>query len=316
MQLGPMSLLASPWSPPPWMKSNGRYNFGGKLLPQYRGPWSQHFVRFAEEMASRGVPLWGISVQNEPEAATPWESCEWTGDEEASFIRDFLGPAVRKAKLDLKIVAWDHNRDGMLQRAACIYSDPDVSEYVWGIGYHWCLDRSDSCSQSVIVMRITESESSESLHGLCGKVWGPTLRVVAGTCRGRSPGEQRVSIWARPGMKAARACIIPCQVNFEDALRVLAADRKLPAPVGQGTLRIFPKCHVDAPQVMKVLAGSKHLEGAMYLGFESPDAFNLSAVVAQALSGASWPTLPGQHSADRRAEARILRTKQSTRRVA
>eukprot|EP00439_Symbiodinium_sp_Y106_P060566 s714_g8.t5 len=186
MQLGPMSLLASPWSPPPWMKSNGRYNFGGKLLPQYRGPWSQHFVRFAEEMASRGVPLWGISVQNEPEAATPWESCEWTGDEEASFIRDFLGPAVRKAKLDLKIVAWDHNRDGMLQRAACIYSDPDVSEYVWGIGYHWY-------------------------------------------------GDPRFEWW--PGR---------AEVNFEDALRVLAADRKLPAPV------------------MKVLAGSKHLEGAMH----------------------------------------------------
>lgn len=186
MQQGPISLLASPWSPPAWMKSNGRYNFGGKLLPQYRGSWSQHFVRFAREMASRGVPLWGISVQNEPEAATPWESCQWTGDEEASFIRDFLGPAVRQAELDLKIVAWDHNRDGMLQRAACIYSDPDVSEYVWGIGYHWY-------------------------------------------------GDPRFEWW--PGR---------AEVNFEDALRVLAAERKLPVPV------------------MKVLAGSKHLEGAMH----------------------------------------------------
>ena len=122
------------------MKSNGKFNGGGKLLPQYKGLWAQHYVLFAQEMSSRGVPLWGISVQNEPGAATPWESCQWTAMEEAEFIRDFLGPAVENAKLELKIVAWDHNRDEMLQRAACFYGDPDTAKYVWGIGYHWYLD--------------------------------------------------------------------------------------------------------------------------------------------------------------------------------
>ena len=136
-RLAPLELLASPWSPPPWMKSNRKFNFGGKLLPRYWGFWARHFVRFAQEMATRGVPLWGVSVQNEPEAATPWESCQWTGPEEAAFIRDFLGPAVQQAELDLKIVAWDHNRDGMLQRAEAIYGDPGAEKYVWGIGYHW-----------------------------------------------------------------------------------------------------------------------------------------------------------------------------------
>ena len=69
----------------------------------------------------------GVSVQNEPEAATPWESCQWTGDEEASFIRDFLGPAVRQAELDLKIVAvgsqqrWNVAACSMhLQRSRCL----------------------------------------------------------------------------------------------------------------------------------------------------------------------------------------------------
>ena len=221
------------------MKSNGRYNFGGKLLPQYRGSWSQHFVRFAREMASRGVPLWGISVQNEPEAATPWESCQWTGDEEASFIRDFLGPAVRQAELDLKIVAWDHNRDGMLQRAACIYSDPDVSEYVWGIGYHWCLDGlDDSCSY-------WDQEIPAAPRPLL-KGMGTHASSGGRDVQRQISCEQRVSIWVRvneaPRVEAARRCIShPWQVNFEDALRVLAAERKLPVPVGQGTLTIGPR---------------------------------------------------------------------------
>ena len=171
MQLGPLSLLASPWSPPPWMKSNGKFNLGGKLLPRYRACWAKHFVCFAQEMASRGVPLWGVSVQNEPEAATPWESCQWTGAEEAAFIRDFLGPMLQQEKLDLKIVAWDHNRDGMLQRAASIYSDPDAAKYVWGIGYHWYLDercRTLYCSLLfsfcivVVVLRATLERSKLS----------------------------------------------------------------------------------------------------------------------------------------------------------
>jgi O-glycosyl hydrolase len=90
-------------------------------------------------MAKAGCPLWAVSVQNEPEAPTPWDSCLYSAEEERDFVRDFLGPALERAGLfpSLKIVVWDHNRDAMFERAAVAYSDPEAEKYIWGVGYHW-----------------------------------------------------------------------------------------------------------------------------------------------------------------------------------
>ena len=66
----PIRLLASPWSPPAWMKTTGRMNEGGQLRPECRAAWAQCYVRFIQAYAAEGVPIWGVSVQNEP-AATP-----------------------------------------------------------------------------------------------------------------------------------------------------------------------------------------------------------------------------------------------------
>ena len=61
----PIKLLVSPWSPPAWMKTNGEMNHGGKLLPQFRSAWARCFVRFIQAYEAEGVPVWGVSVQNE-----------------------------------------------------------------------------------------------------------------------------------------------------------------------------------------------------------------------------------------------------------
>jgi glucosylceramidase len=133
-----LQLLVSPWSPPAWMKSNSDMNDGGKLLPAYAAVWAQCYVRFIQEYAAEGVPLWGISVQNEPMATQRWDSCIYTAEEERDFVRDHLGPALVNAGLDyIKIVIWDHNRDLMVERANVVYSDPKAAQYVWGCGFHW-----------------------------------------------------------------------------------------------------------------------------------------------------------------------------------
>ena len=134
----PIRLLVSPWSPPAWMKSNGAMNGGGRLLPQYRDAWARCFVRFIEAYAQEDVPVWGVSVQNEPEATQRWDSCLYSADEERDFVRDHLGPALARAGLDhVKIVVWDHNRDHLVERASAVYSDPEAAKYVWGAGFHW-----------------------------------------------------------------------------------------------------------------------------------------------------------------------------------
>ena len=138
---GQLTLYASPWSPPAWMKSNNDMLHGGKLLPAYYQTWADYFVRFINAYQAEGVPVWGISVQNEPMATQKWESCIFTGEEERDFIKTYLGPTLHKAGLvEKKIIAWDHNRDLIYQRASTVLNDPDAAKYVWGIGYHWYED--------------------------------------------------------------------------------------------------------------------------------------------------------------------------------
>ena len=134
----PLKLLVSPWSPPAWMKSNGQMNHGGTLLPQYAAAWARCYVRFIEEYEREGVPVWGVSVQNEPAATQRWDSCVYSAEEERDFVRDHLGPALAQAGLGhVKIVIWDHNRDLMVERASVAYADPEAAKYIWGTGFHW-----------------------------------------------------------------------------------------------------------------------------------------------------------------------------------
>ncbi len=133
-----LKLLVSPWSPPAWMKSNGRMNEGGKLLPQFRQAWARCFVRFIEEYAKEGVPVWGVSIQNEPAATQRWDSCLYSAEEERDFVRDFLGPELVAAGLGaVRIIVWDHNRDRLVERASVVLSDPEAARFVWGTGFHW-----------------------------------------------------------------------------------------------------------------------------------------------------------------------------------
>jgi glucosylceramidase len=134
----PIRLLVSPWSPPAWMKSNREMNHGGRLLPEYRDAWARCYVRFIQAYAERGVPVWGVSVQNEPAAIQRWDSCVYSAEEERDFVRDHLGPQLEAAGLGhVKIVIWDHNRDLMVERASTVYADLEAAKYVWGTGFHW-----------------------------------------------------------------------------------------------------------------------------------------------------------------------------------
>lgn len=131
-------MFVSPWSPPAWMKSNHDMLHGGKLLPEFRASWAQYYVRFIQAYQQEGVPIWGLTVQNEPMAAQTWESCLFTAEDERDFVRDFLGPALAKAGLrDLKLMVWDHNRGLAYQRGATVLSDPEAARYVWGTAFHW-----------------------------------------------------------------------------------------------------------------------------------------------------------------------------------
>lgn len=135
---GQLTTFVSPWTPPAWMKTNHDLLHGGHLLPQYRQAWANYFVKFVQTYEKQGVPIWGLTVQNEEMATQSWESCVYTADEERDFVKNFLGPTLQKSGLGgKKLMAWDHNRDLVYQRASAILDDPGAAKYLWGIGYHW-----------------------------------------------------------------------------------------------------------------------------------------------------------------------------------
>jgi glucosylceramidase len=135
---GGFRLFASPWSPPAWMKTNNDMLHGGSLKPEYRQAWADYFVRFIDAYKKEGVPIWGVTVQNEPMAVQTWESCIYTAVEERDFVRDFLGPTFARSGLSqLAIIIWDHNRGIMYQRAKTVFDDSAAAKYVWGTAFHW-----------------------------------------------------------------------------------------------------------------------------------------------------------------------------------
>ena len=81
---------ASPWSPPAFMKTNKNMLRGGKLLPKFRQAWANYYVKFIKAYENQGIPVWGLTIQNEPMASQRWESCIYTAEEERDFLKNFL----------------------------------------------------------------------------------------------------------------------------------------------------------------------------------------------------------------------------------
>ena len=133
-----IDLLASPWSPPGWMKDTGKMNNGGKLLPKYYDLWAKYYAKFIDAYQAEDLNIFAVTVQNEPAAKQTWDSCEYTAEEERDFVKNSLGPTLENTgHEDINIIVWDHNRDILVDRANTILKDEEARKYVWGTGIHW-----------------------------------------------------------------------------------------------------------------------------------------------------------------------------------
>ena len=159
-----LTLYASPWSPPAFMKTNADMLLGGSLKPEYYQAWANYFVKFIQAYEKEGVPIWGVSVQNEPMAKQRWESCIYSAEQERDFLKNNLGPTLEKAGLGTKkIIVWDHNRDLMFQRAATIFDDPQAAKYAWGMGFHWYENWSGGQQMYENVKKVHEAYPTKNL---------------------------------------------------------------------------------------------------------------------------------------------------------
>jgi len=174
---GKLNLFASPWSPPAWMKDNNDMLQGGKLKPEFYDSWAMYYTKFIKEYEKEGIPVWGISIQNEPMAKQRWESCIYTAEEERDFLKKHLGPTMEKEGLkDKKIIVWDHNRDLIYQRAQTYFDDPEASKYIWGIGFHWYEDWSGGLPMYDNLRRVYETFPDKHIFFTegCAESFNPT----------------------------------------------------------------------------------------------------------------------------------------------
>ncbi len=129
-----IKILASPWTPPSWMKTNENPK-GGSLKPEFYPVYAQYFVRYIKAMAAEGIPIDALTAQNEPLNPKNTPSLVMTAKEEGNFIADALGPALATAGLKTKIILYDHNCDRP-DYPLDILADARASKYVTGSGFH------------------------------------------------------------------------------------------------------------------------------------------------------------------------------------
>lgn len=129
-------ILASPWSPPGWMK-NGGTMLGGNLKPANFAVYARYLVKFLEAYQAAGVKIDAITSQNEVDTdqAGKMPACAWAQEHEVAFVRDHLGPAIAAAGLDTKIWLLDHNFN-LWGRVYNTLEDPEVFKYVDGVAWH------------------------------------------------------------------------------------------------------------------------------------------------------------------------------------
>ncbi|MBX2798041.1 MAG: hypothetical protein KTR31_10240 [Myxococcales bacterium] len=130
-------LIASPWSPPAWLKDNGAW-IGGSLLREHDGLYADYLSRYLTEQARIGVEIHAITPQNEPLHGGNWDTCVWTAEHQRDFLRDHLGPALeRDGHGEVQVLVFDHNRADVRAWVDVVLADPEAARHVDGVAVHW-----------------------------------------------------------------------------------------------------------------------------------------------------------------------------------
>lgn len=140
-----LKMLASPWSPPAWMKDQS-WNPGAPVMDHSGKPclkhgmeqvWANYIAKWIQSYWAHGVPIWGMTVQNEPLNNASWEACLMSSKEEADFVANHLGPVIRELVPDVQIFIYDHNKDQVANYALDVLANSVAGQYVAGVAYHW-----------------------------------------------------------------------------------------------------------------------------------------------------------------------------------
>ncbi|MCS4302890.1 glycoside hydrolase family 30 beta sandwich domain-containing protein [Chryseobacterium sp. BIGb0232] len=129
-----IKIIAAPWSPPVWMKDNGKSK-GGSLKPEFYETYARYFVKYIKEMQNEGIVIDAVTPQNEPLHPGNNPSMYMPSYQQRDFIKGHLGPAFKNNKIKTKIVIYDHNCNKP-EYALDILKDPEAYQYIDGSAFH------------------------------------------------------------------------------------------------------------------------------------------------------------------------------------
>lgn len=129
-----IKIIATPWTAPPWMKTNGSA-IGGSLKPEYYDVYANYFVKYIQAMKSEGINIDAITPQNEPLNAYNNPAMLMSASEELNFIKNYLGPKFVQSNINTKIIIYDHNLDH-IEYPLNILADANANKYIDGSAFH------------------------------------------------------------------------------------------------------------------------------------------------------------------------------------
>lgn len=142
-----VKIIASPWSSPAWMKNTGHLTQGGHLrFGEYTGNgfahkdrfeavYANYFVKYIEAYASYGIPIYGLTIQNEPSNAAKWPAMIWSFSELAEFGYKYLRPLLDETYPDTKLYYWDGSLN-VLDKPLSEYITPQQASAFDGFAFH------------------------------------------------------------------------------------------------------------------------------------------------------------------------------------
>ena len=145
-----LRIIASAWTAPAWMKDietwyipgapeNNWQGTGGSLKPAYVPTYADYLLKYLDAYRAEGVNIWGLTPVNEPHGNNgQWESMHFTPETQNEFIKKHLGPKLKSSQYgDIKLLAYDQNRDGLEHWTDVIFGDPQTAPFVYGVAVHW-----------------------------------------------------------------------------------------------------------------------------------------------------------------------------------
>ncbi|CAD7815818.1 Glucuronoxylanase XynC [Chryseobacterium aquaeductus] len=129
-----IKIIAAPWSPPVWMKDNGK-SIGGSLKPEYYDTYAKYFVKYIQGMQKEGITIDAVTPQNEPLHPGNNPSLLMVSVQQRDFIKQSLGPIFKSNKIKTKIVVYDHNCNKP-EYAINILNDSEANQYIDGSAFH------------------------------------------------------------------------------------------------------------------------------------------------------------------------------------